>query len=170
MTETLDVIDEKDEVIGTASREECHEKKLRHRGVQVFVINEEDDFFIQKRSDKKDVFPGLYEGGVTGHVLSGETCKEAAVRELKEELGINVHENDLREMFKFKMLFEHEHELITAYLLDYDGKINIDQNEVVSGEFVSLDELKQRIKQDEKEFTPAFLIGFDKYMEVKDIV
>ncbi|MBW3014696.1 NUDIX domain-containing protein [Candidatus Woesearchaeota archaeon] len=170
MTETLDVVDEKDEVIATASREECHEQKLRHRGVQVFILNEEGDFFIQKRSEKKDVFPGLYEGGITGHVLAGETYKEAAVRELKEELGIDVHDNDLREMFKFKMLFENEHELITAYILDYDDTINLDQKEVSSGEFLSLDEVRQKIKDDEKEFTPAFLIGFDKYMEIKDIV
>jgi isopentenyl-diphosphate delta-isomerase type 1 len=170
MTETLDIVDEKDEVIGTASREECHEKKLRHRGVQIFIMNEEEDFFIQKRSTKKDVFPGLYEGGVTGHVLSGETYKQAAVRELKEEVGINVHENDLREMFRFKMLFENEHELVTAFILDYDGTIKIDQTEVESGQFLSLDELKQRIKDNEKEFTPAFLIGFDKFIEVKDIV
>jgi len=170
MTEKLDIVDEKDEVIGTATRKECHEQKLRHRGVQVFVINEEEDFFIQKRSEKKDVFPGLYEGGVTGHVQSGETYKQAAVRELKEELGINVHEKDLREMFKFKILFGQEHELITAYILDYTDTINIDQNEVLSGQFLSIDEIKQRIKKNEEEFTPAFLIGFDKYMEVKDIV
>ncbi|MBW2973733.1 NUDIX domain-containing protein [Candidatus Woesearchaeota archaeon] len=170
MTETLDVVDEKDEVIATASRKECHEKKLRHRGVQVFIMNEEGDFFIQKRSDKKDIFPGLYEGGITGHVQTRETYKEAAVRELKEELGIEVHENDLREMFRFKMLFENEHELITSYLLEYDGPIKIDNNEVVSGEFRSIDELKQKIKNDEKEFTPAFLIGFDKFNEMKEII
>lgn len=170
MTEILDVVDEKDEVIGTATRKECHAQKLRHRGIQIFIINEEEDFFIQKRSEKKDVFPGLYEGGVTGHVLSGETYKQAAVRELKEELGIDVHENDLREMFKFKMLFENEHELVTAFILDYDGTIKVDEKEVVSGEFISLDELKKRIKNNEKEFTPAFLIGFDRYIKVKDVV
>ena len=170
MTETLDIIDEKDEVIATASREECHEKKLRHRGVQVFILNEEGDFFLQKRSSKKDIFPGLYEGGITGHVLSGESYLQAAIRELKEELGIEVSESDLKEMFKFKILFENEHELITAYFLEYDGTVKIDNNEVESGEFIPVDDLKQRIKQDDKEFTPAFLIGFDKYMEVKDIV
>jgi len=170
MTETLDIIDEKDEVIATASREECHEKKLRHRGVQVFILDEEEDFFLQKRGEKKDVFPGLYEGGITGHVLSGETYLQAAVRELKEELGIEVKESDLKEMFRFKILFENEHELITAYLLDYDGTVKMDHNEVESGEFIPVDELKQRIKKNEKEFSPAFLIGFDKYMEVKDIV
>ncbi|MBD3303973.1 NUDIX domain-containing protein [Candidatus Woesearchaeota archaeon] len=170
MTETLDLVDEKDKVIATASRKECHEQKLRHRGVQVFILNEEGDFFIQKRSQKKDVFPGLYEGGITGHVLSGETYKKAAARELKEELGITVNENDLREMFRFKILFENEHELVTAFILDYGNSIKIDHNEVEAGQFLSLDELRQKIKKDEKEFTPAFLIGFDKYMEVKDIV
>lgn len=170
MTETLDVVDEKDEVIGTASREECHEKKLRHRAVQVFIMNEEGDLFIQKRSKKKDSFPGLSEGGVTGHVLTGETYAHAAVRELKEELGIEAKEQDLREMFDFKMLFENEHELVKAFLLEYDGQIKIDHDEVVSGKFYSIDEIRQKIKENEKEFSPAFLIGFDKYMEVKDIV
>ena len=170
MTETLDVVDEKNEVIATASRKECHEKKLRHRGVQVFIINEEGDFFIQKRSPKKDVFPGLYEGGITGHVLSGEKCVEAAIRELKEELGIEVKESDLKEMFRFKMLFENEHELITAYILDYDNAIKIDHNEVISGEFLPIDEIKQKIKKNDKEFSPAFLIGFDKYMELEDVI
>ncbi len=170
MTETLDVVDEKDEVIATASREECHEQKLRHRGVQVFILNSEDDLFLQKRSPKKDIFPGLFEGGITGHVISGEDYKQAAVRELKEELGIEVSESDLKEMFRFKILFENEHELITAYLLDYDGTVKIDHNEVESGEFISIDEIQQKIKKNEKEFSPAFLIGFDKYMEVKDIV
>jgi len=170
MTETLDLVDEKDEIIGTASRKECHEKKLRHRGVQVFVMNEEGDLFIQKRSNKKDIFPGLSEGGITGHVLTGETYKEAAIRELKEELGIEAKEQDLREMFDFKMLFENEHELVKSFILEYDGQIKIDNNEVVSGKFYSIDEIRNMIKENEKEFTPAFLIGFDKYMEVKDIV
>jgi isopentenyl-diphosphate delta-isomerase type 1 len=169
MTETLDIVDEKDEVIGTASREECHKEKLRHRGVQVFVMDEEGDLFIQKRSNNKDIFPGLSEGGITGHVQSGETYAQAATRELKEELGINIKEQDLREMFDFKMLFENEHELVKAFLLEYDGQIKIDNNEVVSGKFYSIDEIRQMIKENEKEFTPAFLIGFDKYMEVKDI-
>ena len=170
MTETLDLVDEKDEVIGTASREECHEKKLRHRGVQVFIMNEEGDLFLQKRSNKKDIFPGLSEGGITGHVQSGETYKEAAIRELKEELGIEAKEQDLKEMFDFKMLFENEHELVKSFMLEYDGQIKIDNDEVVSGKFYSIDEIRNMIKEDEKEFSPAFLIGFDKFMEVKDIV
>jgi len=170
MGEILDVVDENNEVIATASRTECHEQKLRHKGVQVFILNSEGDLFVQKRSDSKDIFPGLYEGGITGHVLSGDKCIDAAIRELKEELGIAVTAEDLKEIVRFKVLFENEHELITAYLLDYDGPIKIDNNEVVSGEFVPVDDVRQRIKDDDKEFTPVFLIGFDKFMEIKDIV
>ncbi|MBW2986036.1 NUDIX domain-containing protein [Candidatus Woesearchaeota archaeon] len=170
MGEILDVVDENSEIIATASREECHEQKLRHKGIQIFILNAEGDLFVQKRSDSKDTFPGLYEGGITGHVLSGEKCIEAAIRELKEELGIEVTADDLKEIMRFKVLFENEHELITAYLLDYDGPIKIDNDEVVSGEFVPIDDLRQRIKDDDKEFTPVFLIGFDKFMEIKDIV
>ncbi|MBW2993884.1 NUDIX domain-containing protein, partial [Candidatus Woesearchaeota archaeon] len=143
MGEILDVVDENSEIIATASREECHEQKLRHKGIQIFILNAEGDLFVQKRSDSKDTFPGLYEGGITGHVLSGEKCIEAAIRELKEELGIEVTADDLKEIMRFKVLFENEHELITAYLLDYDGPIKIDNDEVVSGEFVPIDDLRQ---------------------------
>ena len=170
MGEILDVVNENNEVIATASRKECHEQKLRHKGVQVFILNSEGDLFVQKRSDNKDIFPGLYEGGITGHVLSGEKCIDAAIRELKEELGIDITAEDLKEIVRFKVLFENEHELIIAYLLDYDGPIKIDNDEVVSGEFVPIDDLRQKIKDDDKEFTPVFLIGFDKFMEIKDIV
>ena len=108
MSEILDVIDEQNEVIATATRKECHEQKLRHKGVQVFILNSEGDLFLQKRSPDKDTFPGLYEGGITGHVLSGEKCVEAAIRELKEELGIEVTEEDLKEIVRFKVLFENK--------------------------------------------------------------
>lgn len=170
MSEILDVVDEQNEVIATASREECHEQKLRHRGVQVFIINSEGDMFIQKRSNNKDIFPGLYEGSLTGHVLSKESYIDAAIRELKEELGIDAKEEDLKELFEFKMLFENEHELIKTYLMYYDGQIQIDNEEVISGEFIPIDDLQKRTKKNEQEFTPAFLIGFDRFMEIKDIV
>ncbi len=170
MGEILDVVDDTNEVIATAPREECHEQKLRHRGVQVFIIDAEGDLFVQKRSDKKDMFPGLYEGGITGHVLSGEEYIPAAIRELKEELGIIVTEADLKEIFQFKVLFENEHEFVTAYLLEHDEPIKINPDEVLSGEFVPIDDLRQKIKDDDKSFTPVFLIGFDKFMEIKDII
>lgn len=170
MTETLDIVDDKDEVIGTASREECHKEKIRHRAVQVLITNEEGDFYIQKRSKTKDIFPGLYEGGITGHVLSGETYIQAAIRELKEELGIEANESDLQEISNFKILFENEHELVKSFLLEYDGQIKIDPEETESGEFMPPEELRQKIKKTEKEFTPIFLIGLDKYVEVKDTI
>ena len=45
---------------------------------------------IQKRSLNKDRWPGLWDISICGGVISGETTRDAAVREAREELGIEL--------------------------------------------------------------------------------
>ena len=101
--EVLDVVSPDDEVIGTADREECHREELRHRGIHLFLFNNKGQIFMQKRSDSKDIFPGMLECSLTGHVLADESYLSAAVREIKEELGVDLPESYFEEKFKFKM-------------------------------------------------------------------
>lgn len=91
MTEYFDVVDEKDKIIGRATREECHKKGLLHRGIFVLVINSKGQILLQKRSMKKDTRPGYWTTSVSGHVDSGETYEEAAKREMHEEIGIQAN-------------------------------------------------------------------------------
>ena len=60
----------------------CHE-------ISVFVLNSQGQFLLQKRSTNKKYFPNMW-ALCTGHVENGESPKEAALREVKEELGITV--------------------------------------------------------------------------------
>ena len=83
----FDVVDEFDKVIGQKPRSEVHAEGLRHRAVHVLVFNEDNELFMQKRSKTKDTWPGAWDGSCTGHVDAGEDYKEAAHRELQEELG-----------------------------------------------------------------------------------
>jgi isopentenyl-diphosphate delta-isomerase type 1 len=91
MPEYFYVVDEEDRVIGKAAREECHSgSRLIHRSVYVFVLNEENELLLQRRSMAKDLYPGYYTASATGHVDYGEDYVDAARRELKEELDINA--------------------------------------------------------------------------------
>ena len=59
--EIFDVVNERDEVIGRATRSEVHERGLLHRAVHIFVFNSRGELFIQKRSMSKDRNAGKYD-------------------------------------------------------------------------------------------------------------
>src|SRR5580658_3200257 len=86
--EFFDVVDERDAVVGRASRREVHAHRLMHRAVHVLVFDDTGRVFLQKRSMKKDIAPGLWDSSCSGHVDSGESYDVAAVREFAEELGV----------------------------------------------------------------------------------
>ncbi|MEM2169123.1 MAG: hypothetical protein QW186_04900 [Candidatus Bathyarchaeia archaeon] len=52
------VVDWEDNVIGYASRGECHKRGLIHRSVYIIVLNDRGEVFLQRRSPKKDLYPG----------------------------------------------------------------------------------------------------------------
>jgi isopentenyl-diphosphate Delta-isomerase len=84
----IDVVNEKDEVIG----KELKRKKLKQgfisRVVAVFLRDSGGKFLMCLRADEKDDAAGLWDLAVCGNVESGESYEEAAQRELEEELGI----------------------------------------------------------------------------------
>ena len=59
-----------------------------HLVVDLLVIHNDGTYLLTKRSDEKDVNPGLWEASAGGSALSGEEPLEAAKRELFEETGI----------------------------------------------------------------------------------
>ena len=88
--EIFDVVNEQDEVVGQALRREVHARGLWHRAVHVLVFNRKGEIFLQKRSLKKDNHPGVWDSSTSGHVDSGEDYDTAAVRELREEIGLEL--------------------------------------------------------------------------------
>src|SRR5688572_21675258 len=97
--EIFDIVNEADEVIGCAVRADIHRRQLKHRAVHILVFNRRGDLFLQKRSLTKDCFPGAWDTSAAGHLGCGETYDDAAVRELREELGVEAPA-PLRRLFK----------------------------------------------------------------------
>ena len=88
--EIFDIVNERDEVVGQAPRKEVHARGLWHRAVHVLVFNARGGVFLQKRSIKKDRQPGVWDSSCSGHVDSGEAYDETAMRELREEIGLDL--------------------------------------------------------------------------------
>jgi isopentenyldiphosphate isomerase len=134
MTEYFEVVDEKDNVIGKARREECHsETKLLHRSIGIIITNSKGEFLFQKRSMRKDTDPGRWVVGVGGHVDSGESYGRAAEREAAEEIGIAC-----RPRFAFKILVEMkgEREMASVYTCTHNGPFRANREEIDGLKFI----------------------------------
>ncbi len=97
--ELLDILSEKFELTGlTRERSIVHESGTWHRTSHVWVVRRKEhgfDVLLQKRSRNKDSFPGCYDISSAGHIPAGQDYTESAVRELKEELGIEADPQEL---------------------------------------------------------------------------
>ncbi|MDF2656354.1 MAG: hypothetical protein K0R19_2828 [Bacillota bacterium] len=111
--EWLDIVDETGNITGqTIEREIAHRKGVRHRTSHVWVLrnsNGKTQVLLQKRSENKDSFPGCYDISSAGHIPAGDGFLESALRELKEELGIDAVPEELiycgQRQFEFRERF-----------------------------------------------------------------
>ncbi|MCT4356618.1 NUDIX domain-containing protein [Streptomyces sp. Je 1-79] len=87
--EILDVVDEKDEVVGLAPRGEVYARGLIHRCTFILVRDAQDRIFVHRRTPGKLVYPSMYDMFVGGVVGAGESYDDAALREAEEELGVS---------------------------------------------------------------------------------
>jgi isopentenyldiphosphate isomerase len=90
--ELLDLVDVNDVVIATMPRSQVFAQGLTNfRLVSAFVKNNDGKFCFFRRARNKKVYPGAF-GLVGGCVQSGESYQEALIRELQEEIGVDVQQ------------------------------------------------------------------------------
>jgi len=155
--ETLDLVDKQDTVVGEATRDECHQHQLRHRAVHIFLFDTNGHILLQQRSKEKDVYPGFMESSLSGHVLKGETYERAAIRELKEELNIELTRDKLRRESKFEIKYGPEHEFVQVFTATTDKKIKKSTDEILETYWITKDELMHEVTKNQKRFTPVCL-------------
>lgn len=103
----LEALDERGRSLGAMPREEVHAKGLLHRCVHVFVLDAEGRLWLQKRGLEQRSWPGMWTSSASGHVEAGEDERAAAVRELREELGLRAEPRRVGE-FRFRDAQENE--------------------------------------------------------------
>lgn len=145
--ELLDVVNDNDEVTGQAMRSVVHQQGLQHRGVHVFLFNEQGEMLIQKRSADRANSPSLWDCSVSEHVKAGESYREAAIRGLREEMGVEGIDFSLRG--KIQMDYGvNDNEISVIYEGRLNGKsVQFDPEEIAEVKFMSLDEIRASITQ-----------------------
>lgn len=96
MDEFIDILTSTGEFTGeTCLKSEAHLKGFYHQTVHVWFYTDDKQILLQKRASVKKVFPNCWDVSVAGHIGSGEKIESAAIREVKEEIGIDINEADL---------------------------------------------------------------------------
>lgn len=115
--EIVDIVDVNGVPTGeTVERQRAHREGIRHRTSHVWLVRTRGDklqLLLQKRSADKDSFPGCYDISSAGHIPAGHGFTESALRELREELGIEADAGELIDCgirrFRFERDFHGSH-------------------------------------------------------------
>ncbi|HST29679.1 MAG TPA: 16S rRNA (adenine(1518)-N(6)/adenine(1519)-N(6))-dimethyltransferase RsmA [Chthoniobacterales bacterium] len=152
--EQFQVVDEKDVPTGSASRSLVHANNLLHRAVHLLIFNPTGEVFLQFRSPSKDRHPLRWDSSAAGHVDSGEDYDQTAVRELREELGI---ETPLKRVAKLPASERTGQEFIWLYIGSYDGEMQLNPSEIEAGRFFPPGIVDAWIEARPNDFATGFL-------------
>lgn len=93
--ELIQIVDKKGNFTGQVmDKEEAHDKNLLHNEVGIFIINDKREVLLQKKSANKRFSPNKW-GLCAGHVDAYESLETAALREIKEEVGLDLSLKEL---------------------------------------------------------------------------
>jgi isopentenyl-diphosphate Delta-isomerase len=156
------LITEDDKAIGTMEKMEAHRRGVLHRAFSVFVFDRQGNMLLQQRSAEKYHGALLWSNTCCSHPYPGEEVEMAALRRLKEEMGFTT---PLEKIFTFTYqaevennLVEHEFDHVFAGI--YEGKIALNPAEVAAFQYLPMEAISRRLKEDPGAFTSWFRIAF----------
>lgn len=160
--ELIDIFDKNNRPLNIQRmKSEAHKDELWHRGVHIWIYNTEKGLFIQKRASDKNLHPDLWDISVAGHVSAGETPETSAVREISEEISLEINPEEL-ELYKIRTISKtksgyYDKEFDYIYFLRYEGEISsltLQQEEVQEIKCIPLDELEKDLGENSGKYTP----------------
>jgi len=139
-----------------------------HRAVHVFVEVVRGRFLIQLKAPGTEN-ENKWSSSVSGHVRSGESYEEAAIREAKEELGLEIMADELEKIAKIHPTPETDGEFVVVftYLMDDATEIlKIDKSEVKGVVISKLGDIIKDIEQNRDKYSPVFVMLFNMFLEL----
>jgi isopentenyl-diphosphate delta-isomerase len=142
-------------------KSEAHTDGLWHRTVNIFIYTNKEEVLLQLRNSTKDLYPNTWDISVGGHIDSGESPLKAAIREIKEEIALEVLEKDLK-FIKIVKSSEHWKKIINnefqyIYLLEYNDSVNKlkpQKEEIQSIKFQKIKNIIQDLTDNKNKYVP----------------
>lgn len=161
MDELLETLDVDGRQAGLIARGTVHRLGLWHRAANVLLFDGEGRLLIQRRSSSKDVLPGAWDLSVAEHLQPGEDYEAAAIRGLREELGIAVESLEpLSAVIESKLEIPErgirDYELQCTFGCIWHGPLSPDAAEVEQVRWIALSTLKAEFAESPERFTPWF--------------
>ncbi len=154
--EYLDYVDENDVVIGVTTR--ANAKGLNVRIAATLIFNHEEKITLQKvaRTKNLDALKWSYSSG--GHVAAGESYEKAALRELKEEMGIDgIIDSYIGVTRSVNPVTGEKAAFHRVFKVIHDGPYHFDPTEAEEIKTFSIEELKQMVQTDSSQFKPTLV-------------
>ena len=142
---------------------EIHKNGDWHNTIHAWLINSKNEILIQRRSRDKVNFPNCWDVTVGGHISSGENTINGAIREIKEEVGVDVAPDELEMIGKtsHEVVLANgtylDNEKVTVYVVknNFDiSQFKIQEEEVEEVRWISALEFKKWVKEKRDNLTP----------------
>lgn len=127
----------------TKPRNEIQEGEYR-LSVHIWIVNDDDEILIQKRSELEDKFPGFW-AQTGGGVKAGKTSKDTVNEECYEELGITIEDDEIY----YVGSYIRTRDIVDIWMVNKNVDIStlkIDKNEVEEAKLVLLDAFDKMIE------------------------
>lgn len=150
MSDLIQIVDENDQPIAVATKQEARGQGLIHRLASVMLDDGNGRLLLQLRSPHKDLSPNCWDCSASGHVDAGEGYETAAYRELAEELGVSGIV--LTELGKDRYNKIRNGNQLNRFVKFYTGTItetptNLQASEIAAVQWFTIAEIRQLIAE-----------------------
>ena len=164
MDEYVILVDKEDNPIGKEEKVKCHlpNGKL-HRAFTALIFNNEGKLLLTKRSDKKMLWPGYWDGTVASHPRESETYVSSAERRMPEEIGFSCKMNYVNK-FEYHVPYKDigsENEICGTLIgtIDSFDESSMIKDEISEIKWINPDELKNELEQNRDAYCPWMVIA-----------
>ena len=160
--------DDEREVVCSLPRRFVHDQNLLHKGIGVLLMRKPDEVYMHMRSKKKRTWPGLLDCMIGGLGVTGSSSAATLVRELKEELNldVNVEPNPIIQYVGTTTISTEQNRCIVENFIvqladgDEGRELIFGDGEVEWGRWVGISELTDIVNRDSTSFVPSGLQCF----------
>jgi len=128
----------------------------------MFVFNPAGQVYIQRRSCSKDRHPGKLDSSAAGHVDPGETNADTAIRELREELGMQA---EIKEILRIPASEKTDNEHVVLFEVVTESEPVPNPEEIQWSAFISREKVTKLMDEAPEDFVPAFILLWKKYIQ-----